>query len=161
MYYVITKGRKSKIVKKWSEAIMIMKKNNGANYQDFNSFEDAKEYYDSYNRITNGGIEYEFKEIVLNRIEKNRFKTYNYKGLNKEGSELPKMIFIDHKKDETLEEGKRRVLREIKKKELEKEQEELIKRNNEINERLNKLDSELDNQTKNDLEEEEQEIEIK
>ena len=58
MYYVITKGRKSKIVKNWEECVKIIKENNGANY------EDAKKYYDSYNLIKNGRIEYEFKDIM-------------------------------------------------------------------------------------------------
>ena len=64
MYYVITKGRKSKIVKNWEECVKIIKDNNGANYQEFNNYLDAKKYYDSYNLIKNGGISYEFKEII-------------------------------------------------------------------------------------------------
>ena len=90
------------------------------NCQEFNNYEDAKKYYDSYNLIKNGGIEYEFKEINQNS---NQFKNYSFKPLNKENSN--KIIFVDYRIGETREEGNIRVLKEIKGKELEKEKLEL------------------------------------
>ena len=140
MYYVITKGRKSKIVKSWEECVKILKENNGANYQEFNNYEDAKKYYDSYNLIKNGGIEYEFKEIINNP---NIFKNYSFKPLNKETCN--KIIFVDYRIGETREEGNKRVLKEIKKKELEKEKLELKKKKSEINKKLKELE-ESDNE---------------
>ena len=139
MYYVITKGRKSKIVENWEECVKIIKENNGANYNEFNNYSDSKKYYDSYNLIKNGGISYEFKEIINNP---NIFKNYEFKPLNKETSN--KIIFVDYRIGETREEGNKRVLKEIKKKELEKEKLELKKKKSEINKKLKELDENLD-----------------
>jgi len=139
MYYVITKGRKSKIVKNWNECVIIIKDNNGANYEEFNNFDDAKKYYDSYNLIKNGSIEYDFKEFIIEN-SKNKFKNFEFKPLNKEISN--KIIFIDYKIGKTREEGNKRVLKELKKNELEKEKIELIKKNDEINKKLKELDDE-------------------
>ena len=113
--------RKSKIVKNWNECVEIIKNNNGADYKEFNNYEDAKKYYNSYNLIKNGGISYEFKEIILENS--NQFKNYSFQPLNKEITN--KIIFVDYRIGETREEGNQRVLKELKKKELEKEKLEL------------------------------------
>ena len=141
MFYVITKGRKSKIVENWEECVKIIKENNGANYNEFNNYSDAKKYYDSYNLIKNGGISYEFKEIIQNS---SIFNNYSYKPLNKEITN--KIIFVDYRIDETREEGNIRIIKELKKKELEKEKLELKKKKSEINKKLKELEEVSNNE---------------
>lgn len=122
MYYVITKGRKSTIVNSWKDCILIIKSNNGANYEEFNNKEDAKEFYEAYNKIKNGGITYDFKEIK--REEKNVFNKLKYKPLNEERNK--RVLFIKYIKGETREEGNRRALKELKLKELEEKKKKAI-----------------------------------